>query len=318
MLTGRIFLTGGTGSLGQALLARSEREGWDCEWTIFSRTEAKQAEVRPLYPQHNYVLGDVAKEQDVQMAIRGHDIVIHAAAYKMVPQAEVNSLSAISVNVIGSGNIARLAVLSGIKKVLGISTDKACAPINLYGMTKATMEKLFQDACHWGATQFNCVRYGNVLGSTGSIVPLWQRQVSDGDCITITDGRMTRFWLTLDDAVDLVLAGLAETEPGTVIVPKAPASTMAALARAVAPSTTIKVIGTRPGEKIHEQLLHGSESMHADDIGDCFRVYPAYTGHRGNLETGYEYRSGEARQLNVEELRAMLDASGESRVGDGR
>ncbi len=311
MLTGRVFLTGGTGSLGRALLARAEREKWDCRFTVFSRTEAKQAEVKAQYPQHDYVLGDVAKESDVEMAIRGHDVVIHAAAYKRVPEAEVNSAAAISVNVVGSVNVARQAVFAGIPRVLGISTDKACAPINLYGMTKATMEKVFQDACHWGATRFSCVRYGNVLGSTGSVVPLFRRLVADGRDITITDERMTRFWLTLEDAVDLVIAGLAETEPGTILVPKAPASDMATLAFAVAPRTGIKVIGIRPGEKINEQLIHAGESMHADDIGSHFRIYPAYSGYRGNLPDGFEYRSDTARQLGVSEMKGMLDASGE-------
>lgn len=318
MLSGRIFLTGGTGSLGQAILRRAMTEGWDCRFTVFSRTEAKQAEVKAIYPEYDYILGDVSKEDEVEIAIRGHDIVIHAAAYKQVPAAEVNSAAAISVNIVGSVNIARQAVLAGVKQVLGISTDKACAPINLYGMTKATMEKVFQDACHWGATRFNCVRYGNVLGSTGSVVPLWRQQARANGCITITDELMTRFWLTLDDAVDLVTKGLAETEPGTIIVPKAPASTMAELARAVAPGATIKIIGIRPGEKVHEQLIHAGESMHADDIKGHFRVYPAYTSHKGNLSDSFEYRSDGALWLSVGELRDMLNESGESIVADKR
>jgi UDP-N-acetylglucosamine 4,6-dehydratase/5-epimerase len=309
-LEGRIFLTGGTGSLGRAILSRAERESWDCEFTVFSRTEAKQNEVRARFPRHHYVLGDVANEQDVQMAMRGHDVAIHAAAYKMVPQAEVNSAAAIGVNVTGSGNIARHAVLAGVQQVIGISTDKACAPVNLYGMTKAVMEKLFQDACNWGGTRFNLVRYGNVLGSTGSVVPLFKRQMGQG-YVTITDDRMTRFWLTLDDAVDLVVKASEETEPGTIIVPKAPASSMVSLVLAVAPNAEMRTIGIRPGEKIHEQLIHAGESMHADDIGTHFRIYPAYTGRKGNLPDGFEYRSDLAPQVRVRELREMLVRSGE-------
>jgi UDP-N-acetylglucosamine 4,6-dehydratase len=307
-LKGRIFLTGGTGSLGKAILARAEREGWDCEFTIFSRDEVKQGEMKAQYrpPKHRYVLGDVRDERWLSVVMRHHDAVVHAAAYKQVPAAEVNSGEAIESNVIGSRNIVRVAVDLGIPKVLGVSTDKACAPVNCYGQTKALMERLFQQANMWGTTQFNLIRYGNVLGSRGSVVPLFRQQAKDG-VITVTDDRMTRFWLTLDDAVDLVVAGLAETEPGTIIVPKAPASTMDTLALAVAPNAHVKVIGIRPGEKMHEQLIHAGESMHADDIGEHFRVYPAFTGHHGNLPEGYEYRSDTARQLSIEELRGMLE-----------
>ncbi len=319
MLTGRIFLTGGTGSLGQALLRRARAEGWPCDWTVYSRDEVKQGELAKQYPEVTYILGDVRNADWLETRMAGHDIVIHAGAYKFVPTAETNATEAISSNVIGSMNVATAAVRNHIPRVLGISTDKACQPINTYGKTKSLMESIFQQACLWqNDTQFNLIRYGNVLGSRGSVVPLWRQQARDGGQVTMTDDRMTRFWLTLDDAVDLVLRGLEETEPGTIVVPRAPASTMSALAFAIAPRTGIKVIGIRPGEKMHEQLVHSGESMHADMDGDHFRIFPAYTGHRGNLGEGYEYRSDEARQLTVEELRAMLDASGEPRVGGGR
>ncbi len=319
MIEGNVFLTGGTGSLGQALVARAEKEGWDCRFTVYSRDEVKQGEMKALYPQHRYVLGDVRDLDWLAIALRGHDLVIHAAAYKQVPAAEVNVGEAVETNVVGSRNVARAAVEAGVPRVLGISTDKACAPVNAYGESKALMEKLFAGACLWngGRTKFTCVRYGNVLGSRGSVVPLFRRQIAAGGPITFTDANMTRFWLTLNDAIDLILAGLAEEESGTVLIPKCGASSMQVLADAVlwavtpyphAPGTVpVREIGIRPGEKLHEQLVNAAESMHTDDIGEHYRIYPAYAGHRGNLPAGFEYRSDTARQLTIESLRRMLE-----------
>ncbi len=301
-----MFLTGGTGSLGRAILARAEQAGWDAEFTVYSRDEVKQGETKAQFPRHRYVLGDVREEDWLRVAMRGHDAVIHTAAYKQVPAAEVNAVEAIETNVVGSRNVARVAYELGIPRVLGISTDKSCAAINAYGQSKALMEKIFGQACLWGATQFNCVRYGNVLGSRGSVVPFFRKQAAELGYITVTDPAMTRFWLTLEDAVDLVERGLAETERGTVIVPKAKASSMAVLAEAVCPGVPQADIGIRAGEKRHEQLIHGGESQHSDDIGPWFRVWPAYTLHRGNLEPGYEYRSDTAPQLSPYQLREML------------
>lgn len=306
-MKGRIFLTGGTGSLGRAILARAEQDKWDCEFTVYSRDEVKQGECKAQYPRHRYVLGDVRDEAAMALHMRGHDVVIHTGAYKQVPAAEANTVEAIETNVLGSCNVARAALIADVRRVIGISTDKACSPINTYGQSKALMEKAFAQACLWGKTQFNCCRYGNVLGSRGSIVPLFERQRDAGGPLTLTDPAMTRFWLTLDEAVDIIEATAIEGIPGTVYVPKCPASTMATLAEAVAPECTIKVIGTRPGEKTHEQLLNRTEAMNADDIGPAFRIWPAYTGHRGSLREGYEYRSDTARQLSPCELRVMLD-----------
>lgn len=308
-MDGRVFLTGGTGSLGTALLRRSQQENWDCEFTIFSRDEMKQADVRAQYPMHRYILGDVRNQDWLRLAMRGHDTVIHAGAYKRIPEAEAHPVEAVMTNVMGSANVAVAAVESGVKRVIGISTDKAVGAYNCYGHTKALMEKLFQQANGWGETCFTLVRYGNVLGSRGSVVPFFRKQAQTGT-ITLTDGRMTRFWLTLDDAVDLVLRGLEEPA-GTVLVPRASASTMLTLAKAVAPDAEIKVIGIRPGEKMHEQLVHAGESMHAEDLGNWFRIWPARTGKRGGLAEGFEYRSDTARQLEVCELREMLEKSGE-------
>jgi UDP-N-acetylglucosamine 4,6-dehydratase len=314
-LQGKIFLTGGTGSLGHALVARAEQGGWDCQFTIYSRDEVKQGEMRSRYPSHRFVLGDVRDVDWLAIAMRGHDLVIHAAAYKQVPAAEVNVAEAVETNVVGSRNVARAAVQVGVPRVLGISTDKACAPVNAYGESKALMEKLFQGACLWsgGRARFHLVRYGNVLGSRGSVVPLFKRQIERGEPVTFTDAMMTRFWLTLDDAVDLIVAALAETIPGTVLIPKCPASTMYDLAAAVAGGAEAfakighRILGIRPGEKHDEQLVNAAEAMHTDDIGSHYRIHPAYSGHHGNLPTGFEYRSDTARQLTIAELGRMLN-----------
>ena len=232
-----------------------------------------------------------------------------AAAYKQVPTAEVNVSEAILTNVVGSQHVVRAAKRAGVKWCVGISTDKACSPVNVYGKTKALMEAAFQEGCLSGSTKFNLVRYGNVVGSRGSVIPLFQEQVKKCRPMTITAPEMTRFWLTLDQAVDLVLAAVEEPFAGTILVPKLPACDMLTTARAVSPNWEVQVIGSRPGEKLHEDLVHASESMHAEDIGELYRIWPAYTGRRGNLPLGYRYTSDGAERLSVEALRGMIDES---------
>lgn len=310
----KILITGGTGSLGVALLEHFDACG--DEVTIFSRDEVKQGDLRRRFPGHRYVLGDVRDESWLEICMRGQQVVIHAAAYKQVPAAEVNSGEAIETNVIGSRNVARAAVRAGVGRVVGISTDKACAPINCYGETKALMEKLFQQANMWGDTIFTLVRYGNVLGSRGSVVPHFISQINAGKNITITDPNMTRFWLTLKDAVDLVCRAMA-CSPGVILVPRAPASTMEILAQAVLVKHTgqslydidprhviYDTIGIRPGEKLHECMVHRSEAMHTVLYQNSFYIAPAYEiGSKAfNLEPGYEYTSDKARQLSVSDL----------------
>jgi UDP-N-acetylglucosamine 4,6-dehydratase/5-epimerase len=304
---GKIFLTGGTGSLGTALLRRAESERWDCEFTIFSRDEMKQAETRSQFPRHRYVLGDVRDQDWLRLMMRGHETVVHAGAYKRIPEAEAHPAEAIYTNVIGSLNVAVAAVEAGVNRVVGISTDKAVGAYNCYGHTKGLMEKLFQTANRWGQTRFTLVRYGNVLGSRGSVVPFFRRQAAESGVITLTDPNMSRFWLTLDDAVNLVVMGL-EQPPGTILVPRASASSLAVLAEAVAPGARVRVIGIRPGEKMHEQLIHSGESMHTHEAGAYFRVWPASNATMmiTSLPVGFEYTSDKAPQLTVEQLRAML------------
>lgn len=337
----KVLITGGSGSLGRALLDYNIDEMLNWDITVYSRDEVKQGEMRGDYPDVRFVLGDVCDTDTLKIAMRNQEVVIHAAAYKQVPAVEVNASVAIDTNVIGSRNVAMTAIEAGVERVVGISTDKACAPINCYGETKALMEKLFMQACLWGDTQFNLVRYGNVLGSRGSVLPLFKKQIAQG-YVTITDPRMTRFWLTLDDAIELVLTAMDDGVAGSVIVPLAPASTMDVLACAAIETYAyngivnnnialtsegrhrigpeIRTIGVRPGEKMHEQMIHAGEAMHTEHVKigtlpdgttahEYFRVHPAYSGFKGNLLAGYEYRSDTARQLNVGELVEMLKCS---------
>jgi UDP-N-acetylglucosamine 4,6-dehydratase len=309
MLKGRLFITGGTGSLGTRIIERANNQGWRCDITVYSRDEVKQSELKAKYPQYRYVLGDIRDYDWLTVAMRGHDLVIHAAAYKQVVSSEVNAGEAIETNVIGSRNVARAAVLNNIPTVIGISSDKSCAPVNLYGCTKACMEKLFQQACLWDSTNFLLVRYGNVIGSRGSVVPVFRQQAATSGIVTVTSLDMTRFWLTLDEAINLILEAEHIHENGTILIPKCHASSIRTLVAAIVPDAKVTVIGIRPGEKVHEQLVHGSESYNAKDIGDYFQLWPAYTSKHFNVEAGFSYASNTAPQLTVEQLVAKVMAS---------
>lgn len=320
----KALITGGTGSLGVALIPELQREGYDV--TVYSRDEVKQTELKRKFPDVRCVLGDVRDEGWLELCMRGQSLIVHAAAYKQVPSSEVNAGEAIETNVIGSRNVARAAVRAGVERVIGISTDKACAPVNCYGETKALMEKLFQQACLWSDTKFYLVRYGNVLGSRGSVVPLFQKQIMEGK-VTVTCGEMTRFWLTLSDAVHLVLCAMrSQTTPGSILIPKAPASSMLTLLAAVENTVAeseehkhyfkdhwktlrkfvVEDIGIRPGEKMHEQLIHRGESAHVCDTGAMYYILPAYTKPVEVMPSGFEYRSDTARTLGVHDLEKML------------
>lgn len=313
-LAGKIFLTGGTGSLGKALLHRAAVEHWDCQFTVFSRDEVKQGELKNEYPNHRFILGDVRDFHWLSIVLSGHDSVIHAAAYKQVPAAEVNAGEAVETNVIGSRNLIRASLSARIPLVVGISTDKACAPVNCYGETKALMEKMFQQAALLGPSRFILTRYGNVLKSRGSVVPLFERQAKLNNEITVTDPDMTRFWLTLDDAVNLILDAYSTTYRSCIVVPMASSSTMKDLARAVAPDAAIRVTGIRPGEKIHESLIHSGESMHTLVGAGKFLVMPAYTEMQklskvpgfDTVDGTFDYTSKDAPKLSVAALREML------------
>lgn len=262
-----IFVTGGAGFLGMALSewAREHRRGW--RFTIYSRDEAKHYMMRRAFPNHDYILGDVRDPSRLTLAMRGHDVVIHAAANKYVPQAETNVREAIAVNVQGSENVAKAAIAAQVRQVVGISTDKACLPVNVYGTTKLLMERLFQEYDRLSDTQFNLIRYGNVIGSTGSVIPIFQRQATDTGVLRVTNPEMTRFWLTVGEAVELLTAALDEQRGGTVLIPRIPSSSLEVTARAAASSVgvefpKVEITGHRFGEKLHEYLLAPHEVPH--------------------------------------------------------
>lgn len=304
-IEGTVLVTGGSGSLGGAILARAAAEHWDASFVVYSRDEVKQAAMRDRFPTVRYVLGDVRDSEALESAMRGVDVVIHAAAYKRVPEAERETMACVQANVVGSMNVVREATRVGVPRVIGISTDKACAPINAYGQSKALMERLYQAAVRPGGPVFTLVRYGNVIASRGSVIPALLAQIAAGMPITLTDPTMTRFWITLDDAVDLIIDGL-ELESGSILIPKSRSSTMAVMAEAVAPGHPTVVVGFRAGEKRHEQLLNAHEAPYARDIGRHYVLGPLTGTRYADLAEGFEYRSDIALQYEAGDLRDVI------------
>lgn len=306
MLSGRVLITGGTGSLGTHILETAERDRWDAEFVIYSRNEAKQAALRDRFACAQTVLGDVRDRDDLIRAMRGADVVVHAAALKRVPEAERQTKAVIDTNVLGSLNVAMAALDARVGAVIGVSTDKATAPVSAYGQSKALMERLWQSlAMEVRGTRFHLVRYGNVLASTGSVIPLWRKQAQEGGPITVTFPDMTRFWLTLDDAVGLIVRCL-DIEPGEVLIPRAPASSMSALAEAVAPGVEQVTIGSRGGERMHERLLSEEEAPYARTVRKGFALRSMAKRPGGDVT--YPYASSSADQLGPEALRATIEA----------
>lgn len=275
-LTGRWLITGGSGYLGRGILRRARREGWPAEFTVYSRDEGKQAAMRRRFPEARYVLGDVRDGQRLAASMAGHDGVVHAGAVKRIPEAEHNVFECIDVNVGGSREVVVAAARANIQRVIGLSTDKACSPLNTYGMTKALMERIFaQAATHW-PTHYACVRYGNVVSSSGSVVPLFRQQAQDYGELRVTDDRMTRFWLSVDEAISLicVAAAAGEDQRGTVFVPRCGAMRIVDVARVAAPECPIRVTGMRPGEKLHESLVIDAELPRTEERLGGYVIYP--------------------------------------------
>jgi len=276
-----LLITGGTGSFGNAVLRRFLKSDLK-EIRIFSRDEKKQDDMRKKYndPKLKFYIGDVRDYQSVLNAVRGVDFIYHAAALKQVPSCEFHPMEAVKTNVIGTENVLEAAINSGVKRVVCLSTDKAVYPINAMGISKAMMEKVIVAKSRTTADTTICaVRYGNVMASRGSVIPLFTSQIQAGQPITITDPNMTRFMMTLDDAVDLVLYAFEHATPGEIFVQKAPAATIETLAKAMtsllgAPGHPINIIGTRHGEKLFEVLLSREEMVAAEDLGNYFRVPP--------------------------------------------
>jgi len=275
-----VLVTGGTGSFGKKFIKILLEEKQPKKVIVFSRDELKQHEMQVGgYNQENlrYFIGDIRDRERLERALHGVDIVVHAAALKQVPACEYNPMEAIKTNIMGTANVVEAALDAGVKKVLMVSTDKAVSPANLYGATKLAAEKLtIQSNAYAGgsATRFSCVRYGNVVGSRGSIVPLFLKQRAGGR-ITVTDDRMTRFWLSLDQGVRFVITCIEQMEGGEVFIPKIPSTKVVDLAKAIAPNAQIEIIGIRPGEKLHEMLISEDEARHTIELDSMYVVQPA-------------------------------------------
>jgi UDP-N-acetylglucosamine 4,6-dehydratase len=275
-----VLVTGGTGSFGKKLIKILVEEYHPAKIIVFSRDELKQHEMRVSgynHPSIRYFIGDVRDHERLLRAFYGVNIVVHAAALKQVPACEYNPMEAIKTNILGSSNVADAAIENGVEKVLALSTDKAVNPINLYGATKLAAEKLLiQSNAYAGGrnTRIACTRYGNVVGSRGSVVPLFLQQRPSGH-LTITDERMTRFWISLEQGVRFVIRCIEQMQGGEVFVPKIPSMNMMDLAKAVAPEAQVDIIGIRPGEKLHETLISEDEARTTVELPDMFVVQPA-------------------------------------------
>jgi len=311
-----LFITGGAGYLGRALLRTLSKEDVRC--TIFSRDHGKHSRCQREFPQFRYIIGDVRDYNSVELAMAGHDTVIHCAAFKYVPEGETNVVECHEINVMGSLNVARAAMRNNVENVIGISTDKACQPINVYGMTKLMMERIFQEADAKGSTQFNLVRYGNVVSSTGSAIPLFRRQVIENRHVLITNPKMTRFWLSVDDGVELILMALEEKQGGTILIPRLPSLNMMDVARTVASLEDVdgvefEEIGVRFGEKMHEDLLGEIESVHAEKtllynpnmMAGIMRLYPMTSAPLSEHNDRYNSQYPD-NQLSIDDAKAMI------------
>ena len=272
-----ILLTGGTGSFGRAF-TKIALQYEPKVIRIYSRDEFKQSEMQREFNDGRlrFLLGDVRDARRLHRATNGVDIIVHTAAIKQVPVAEYNPIECIATNINGAVNIIDAAINNSVEKVIAISSDKACAPANLYGATKMVMEKLLVQANVYSKhTRFSCVRYGNVVGSRGSIIPVFKEQVKTG-IVTITDKRMTRFWITLEQGVMFVLNCLDMMRGGEVFIPKIPSMRITDLIKIIAPNARLKEIGIRPGEKLHESLITEDEARHAKEFEDYFVIQPEF------------------------------------------
>lgn len=325
MLNGKnILITGGTGSFGKKCVQIISENYKPEKLIIFSRDELKQFEMSQRwnikkYPYIRYLLGDVRDKERVTHAFQNVDYIIHAAALKQVPAAEYNPAEFIKTNIIGSMNIIDAAICNDVQKVIALSTDKACNPINMYGATKLCSEKLFVAANSYKTMGrdkiFSVVRYGNVVGSRGSVVPFFKERVKTG-VLPITDLRMTRFWITLDQAVYFVLKVFELAKGGETFVPKIPSMKIVDLARAIGPDCKQEIVGIRPGEKIHETLIGGDEGRYTREYNECYVIRQNYNEEKGSLslENGgrpcledFSYDSyNNPVTISVEELQEVL------------
>ena len=318
-----ILLTGGTGSFGKHFCRVMIEKYNPKVIRVFSRDELKQHDMRNEFGEEKlrYFIGDVRDSDRMKRAMEGVDIVVHAAALKQVPACEYNPLEAVKTNIIGARNLIDAAIDAGVKKVMALSTDKAVNPVNLYGATKLCAEKILVQGNSYsgaGGTRFSCVRYGNVIGSRGSVIPLFLEQKKTG-VVTVTDQRMTRFWITLDKAVDLVVNGLRHMHGGEIFVPIIPSMRVTDLAKAVAPGCRINFIGIRPGEKLHESLVTEEDGRDTIAYKGMYVVMPARSwwkkgdyGAGEKVPAGFTYCSNNnSKWLTEQDLKKIIfpDAS---------
>jgi UDP-N-acetylglucosamine 4,6-dehydratase len=315
-----ILVTGSTGSFGKAFLKYALTHLDPARIVVFSRDELKQYEVRQMFgddPRLRFFIGDIRDEKRLDRAMHGIDYVVHAAALKQVDTAEYNPFEYVQTNIVGSQNVVEAAIDAQVKKVVALSTDKASSPLNLYGATKLAADKLFQSANHYAAgheTRFSVVRYGNVMDSRGSVVPFFRKLAAEGKPLPVTDVRMTRFWITLPQAVAFVNESFDMMQGGELYVPRIPSIRITDLVEAVAPGSETEAVGIRPGEKLHEEMISLDDARRTLRIGERYVVLPTiatwgFTPPTGDpLPEGFAYRSDTNDVwLDVDGIRSMLE-----------
>ena len=320
-----ILITGGTGSLGKALVRRILKDSTDvARLVIYSRDEQKQFHMAQEFPPSKYsqirfFIGDVRDFDRLKRAMKGIDLVIHAAAMKHVPIAEYNPMECVKTNVFGAENVINACFETDVTRVVALSTDKAAAPVNLYGATKLVSDKLFVAANNirgWNPIRFSVVRYGNVMGSNGSVIPFFMNRRAEGE-LPITDATMTRFNISLDEGVDMILHALEHAWGGEIFVPKIPSYKITDVAEAIAPNASKPEVGIRPGEKIHEEMITASDSFYTYDLGKDFAILPSLhswdlqeyisANNAKRVDEGFSYNSGANEEWeSVESLREKI------------
>ena len=326
-----ILVTGGTGSFGRAFIGEVLSNHNPQRVAVFSRDELKQYEMKQQYLDDDRVrffLGDIRDRDRLRMAMSGVDYVVHAAALKQVDTAEYNPMEFVKTNILGSENVLTTAIDDGVKKVVALSTDKASSPVNLYGATKLTADKLFISGNHYSyarGTKFAVVRYGNVMASRGSVIPYWRELAGQGRPLPITDTRMTRFWITLPQAVDFVIDSFTLMDGGELYVPRIPSMKLTDLAEAIAPGAPLEEIGIRPGEKLHEEMISIDDGRRTFRLEDRYVIAPAlaewtFREPPGGepMVDGFAYSSNtNDLWLEIPQLRSMLTELEAKDAGDG-
>ncbi len=314
-----ILITGGTGSFGRAFVKRLVEQHNPTKVIIFSRDELKQLEMKNSYQDASklrFFIGDIREKERLIRAFEGVDIVVHAAALKQVDTGEYNPREFVLTNVLGTQNVIDASLDTSVQKVLALSTDKASSPINLYGATKLTADKLVTAANVYASaseTKFSVVRYGNVLGSRGSVVPLFKNLILQNKRIPITDARMTRFWITLDQALDFVTNSLESMNGGEIFIPKIPSMKIMDLVIAIKSDAKIQEVGIRPGEKLHEEMISVDDARRTIELDDKYILYPASSSYdylilKGtNVPEGFSYRSNtNTKWLGIDEISKLI------------